>query len=173
MSQEGNNPNHTEHLSAGFARFGTPKAFSQFASKGLTAIELLIITSVAAIITVFAAPKFNKTVMPSEFDRAIEVTESFVDHARATARIYNADVLMRIEPDNLLGQQSITLIIPKMKRDPSMMEVEEEFLLPVGFRLFSNEGIIHFNPNGDIAEPTHTLVLSNEANHETHQLDLQ
>ena len=51
----------------------------------------------------------------SEFDLAIEITESFVDHARATARVYNTNVLMRIEPDNELGQQTITLIIPKIK----------------------------------------------------------
>lgn len=113
---------------------------------------------------------FSKTVLPTEFDTAIEITESFIDHARATARVYNADVLVRIEPDNALGQQAITLTIPKMKRDPTMEEVTEEFLLPAGVRLVSDEGIIHFNSKGEIAEPSHTLVLFSETFDESRQL---
>lgn len=42
----------------------------------LTVIELLIITSVVAIITVFAVPMLSDAQIPSDFKRAIDITES-------------------------------------------------------------------------------------------------
>lgn len=169
LSQRGNIPNTAGCQPEGPVRPGNTQTYSAFISKGLTAIELAIITSVVAVIAVFLSPLFSKTVMETDFDLAIEITESFVDHARATARVYNADVFMRIEPDNALGQQAITLIIPKMQKAPALMEVKEQFLLPAGVRLFSDNGIIHFKPNGEIVQPDQTMVLFNEAHDESRQ----
>jgi Tfp pilus assembly protein FimT len=134
---------------------------SRFGSTGLTAIELLIIISFVAVISVMVSPFFNKSHITQDFDLAIEITESFVTHARATARVYNTDVFMYIGPDNVYGQQAITLIVPGLKKDPSMVEVKEEFFLPAGVRLFSDDGVIHFNPDGEIESPTHNMVLLN------------
>lgn len=129
--------------------------------EGLTAIELLIITSVVAIVLIIAAPVLSKAAKPSDVDLAVQNTESFINHARATARVYKTDVLMRIAPSDYPGQQAIKLTIPEMKKDASMNEVEEEFLLPEGVRLLSVGETIHFKSDGEIGPPARTLVLYN------------
>ena len=45
-------------------------------AKGLTAIELLIIISIVALIVAFAAPMIKTMSSKSEFEQAIEITES-------------------------------------------------------------------------------------------------
>ena len=55
-------------------------------AKGLTAIELLIIISIVALLVAFAAPLIKTMSSKSEFEQAIEITEASVKHARWTAR---------------------------------------------------------------------------------------
>jgi len=85
--------------------------------KGLTAIELLIIISIVALVVAFAAPMMKAMSPKSEFEQAIEITEASVEQARWTARFYKAEVFLRLETDENREQHSITLSVPKMQKD--------------------------------------------------------
>ncbi len=143
-----------------------------YPQKGLTAIELLIITSVVAIATVFAAPMISNAVLPSGFKEGIEITESSVQQARQTARYYKTDVLMRVGEEDPQDRQVITLLIPRMQQTKAMNEVEVKFILPAGVRVISREQVIHFKPNGEVEQPSETLTILDQVQNKSRQLAL-
>jgi len=138
--------------------------------KGLTAIELLIIISIIALIVAFAAPMMKAMSSKSEFEQAIEITEASVEQARWTARFYHAEVLLSLETDENQEQHSITLSVPKMRKDLVLNEVKERFPLPVGIQIASDDTIIRFDPTGKVESPTQILISSNQAEYKSHQL---
>jgi len=131
--------------------------------KGLTAIELLIIMSIVALVVTFAVPVIIVMSPKSEFEQAIEITEESVAEARRTARFYRAEVLLHLETDENQKQQSITLSVPKMQKDLVLNEVKEKFPLPIGIQIVSDDTIIRFDPTGEVEIPSHILVSSNQA----------
>jgi len=136
--------------------------------KGLTAIELLIMISIFAVIVIFAAPRFSNS--NSEFVQAIKITESTVDQARKTARYYRTDVLMQLETDEQRSQQSLTLSIPKMQSNEVLNEVEEKFPLPPGIQVINEGGAIRFDQKGELETPAQLLFVSERQEDESHQL---
>ena len=139
-------------------------------AKGLTAIELLIIISIVALVVAFAAPMIKTMSSKSEFEQAIEITEASVEQARWTARFYKTEVLLRLETGENQKQHSITLSVPQMQKDLVLNEVKEEFPLPIGIQLVSDDTIIRFDPAGQVELPAHILVSSNQAEYKSHQL---
>jgi Tfp pilus assembly protein FimT len=140
--------------------------------KGLTAIELLIIASVVAIIAVFASPIISDAVLPSGFKEGIEITESSVEQARQTARFYKTDVLMRVGEEVEQDRQVLTLVIPRMQKTMAMNEVQVKFILPAGVRVVSHEKVIHFMPNGEVEQPSESLTVLDQIQHRSRQLAL-
>ena len=138
------------------------------AAKGLTAIELLIIVSVVGVLVIFTAPLLNGS--KSEFDQAIKITESTVEQARQTARFYKTDVLMRLETDEQKNRQSITLAIPRMNSQQVLNEVKEEFQLPDGIQVVSEDRVFHFDAHGEIAIPAQLLFVSDRMKDQSRQL---
>jgi len=137
---------------------------------GLTAIELLIIISIFAIVSIFAAPLLSKVAFPSDFQEAIKITESSVEHARHTARLYKTDVFLRFDSSEDDQRVVISLSIPMMRRHKTLIDVGEEFQLPAGIRVVSDEQVIHFNREGDVELPAHNLLVYNEAKDKNHLL---
>lgn len=138
--------------------------------KGLTAIELLIIISIVALVVAFATPMIKTLSSKSEFEQAIEITEASVKHARWTARFYKTEVLLRLEADENQQQHAITLSVPKMQQDLVLNEVKERFPLPIGIQIVSDDTIIRFDPTGQVKLPAHILLSSNQAEYKSHQL---
>lgn len=141
--------------------------------KGLSAIELLIIASIVALVAVFATPMLSKALFNSDVKEAIDIIESSVENARETARYYQTEVIMRIETDEEQEQFAITVSIPSMRKDETMIEVQEEILLPAGVRVFSDERIIQFNADGEVELPAHTLLVFNQARDKGRQLVIE
>lgn len=139
-------------------------------SKGLTAIELLIIISIVALVVVFAAPMMSVVSSKSEIEQAIETTEASVKQARWTARFYKTDVLLRLETDEKQKQHFITLSVPKMQKDFVLNEVEERFPLPKGIQIVSDNEIVRFDPTGAVELPAHFLISSNQEEYKSRQL---
>jgi prepilin-type N-terminal cleavage/methylation domain-containing protein len=139
-------------------------------AKGLTAIELLIVISIVALLVAFAAPMIKTMSPKSEFEQAIEITEASVEQARWTARFYKAEVLLRLETDENQKQHAITLSVPKMRKDLVLNEVKERFPLPTGIQIVSEDTVIIFDPNGEVELPAHLLISSNQAGYKSHQL---
>ena len=139
-------------------------------AKGLTAIELLIIISIVALVVTFAAPMIKTLSFKSEFEQAIEITEASVEQARWTARFYKTEVILQLETGENQKQHSIKLSVPQMQKDLVLNEVKEEFPLPIGIQLVSDDTIIRFDPAGQVELPAHILVSSNQAEHKSRQL---
>lgn len=140
------------------------------AMKGLTAIELLIVTSIIAVIAVFAAPVLSSVFFESDLDKAEEITEESIKKARIAARFYNSDVTMRISASGELARHGITITIPRAGKDPLLGKVKEEFSLPVTVRVMSGDMLINFNSDGEVDFPTMVMMSTNEGNHERRQL---
>jgi Tfp pilus assembly protein FimT len=136
--------------------------------KGLTAIELLIIVSVVAVLVIFTAPLLSGS--KSDFDQAVKITESTVEQARQTARFYKTNVLIRLETDEQKNHQSITLSIPRIKSQSVLNEVTEEFQLPEGIQVISEDQVIHFDERGEIAIPAQLLFVSDRLKDQSRQL---
>ncbi|MCJ7814823.1 MAG: hypothetical protein MUP31_02100, partial [Xanthomonadales bacterium] len=134
------------------------------------AIELLIITSVVAIVAVFATPILSNALFPSDFQRAIDITESSVEQARVTARYYKTDVLMQVQEEDEQDRQAITLVIPTMQTNANMNEVKVVFLLPAGVRVVTTEQVIRFNPDGEIELPAQTMTFLDPIHDKSQQL---
>jgi Tfp pilus assembly protein FimT len=138
------------------------------AEKGVTALELLMTAGVVAILVAFAAPLVSSLISKSELEQAIEITESSVKQARATARLYKTDVLMRLELDEQKKLQYIVISVPALQRDHSLNEVKDEINLPPGFQALIDGETIHFDPSGEVEMPVVVTVVSNQADIASH-----
>jgi len=141
--------------------------------KGLTAIELLIIASIVALVAVFATPMLSKAVFTTDVGTAIEIIESSIDSARETARFYQTGVEMRIENNEEQERVAITVTIPMMQGDTALNEVQEQFLLPAGVRVLSDKRVIQFDADGAVDQPAHTLLVLNRAEDKGRQLVIE
>ena len=142
-------------------------------AKGATALELLIIAGAIAVLTAFASTVVDYAKPKSELEQAITITDSSVQHARKTARLYKTDVTMRLVVTDHDKQQTIVLSFPKMQKDPVLNEVKETFVLPPGIQIVIDGEIVHFEPDGEVALPGQILVLSNHAENISHQFVIE
>ena len=128
--------------------------------KGLTAIELLIITSIIALIVVFATPMMNSVFAESDLDSAVEITEQSIHKARVAARLYDTYVVMRVEADQDMNPHSITILMPGKDTDELLGEWKEEFVLPDSVRIVSGNMLINFDAEGKVDFPAKLLIAS-------------
>jgi hypothetical protein len=142
-------------------------------AKGASALELLIIAGAIAVLVAFASTIADFAKPKSELEQAITITESSVQLARKTARLYKTDVIMRLVVKDHEKQQSIVLSFPKMQKDPVLNEVKEEFVLPPGIQIVIDGEIVHFEPDGEVELPGQILVLSNQAENISHQFVIE
>lgn len=129
--------------------------------KGITAIELLIIASIVALVAVFATPMLSNAIFRSEFQEAVNITEASIDRARETAKFYKTDVVLQFGNGEEVQQNIIKLTIPELQKDETMNEVSEEFRLPAGTQLYSERPTVQFNAEGELESPAFTVVLYN------------
>jgi len=142
-------------------------------AKGASALELLIIAGAIAVLVAFASTIVDFAKPKSELEQAITITESSVQLARKTARLYKTDVIMRLVVKDHEKQQSIVLSFPNLQKDPVLNEVKEEFVLPPGIQIVIDGEIVHFEPDGEVELPGQILVLSNQAENISHQFVIE
>ena len=127
--------------------------------QGITAIELLIVVSVLAILVVFAAPVVSSAFWTSEVDEAVKVAEKSVREARTLARLYQTNVVVRIESDE--GQRpSITVTVPSRHKDIDVGEVRDEVALPGDVEVLGGDVMVQFNPAGEVDLPAMVMLAS-------------
>lgn len=137
---------------------------------GLTAIELLIITSVVALIAVFATPMMSSVLFETDLDKAEKIAEESVKKARIAARFYKSDVTMRISASGELAHHGITITIPRAGKDQMLVEMKEEFPLPGTVKVVSGDMLINFNSDGEVDYPIMVLMATKEGNFERREL---
>jgi Tfp pilus assembly protein FimT len=128
--------------------------------RGLTAIELLIYTSILALITVFAAPMMSSVLLESDLDKAEEITEESIQKARVSARLYGSDVTLRITASGEQARHGITVSIPRAGQDTTLGVLTKEYALPVTVRVVSGDTLVMFNPDGGVNSPTTVMLAS-------------
>jgi prepilin-type N-terminal cleavage/methylation domain-containing protein len=149
------------------------KTLKKATMKGLTAIELLIVTSIIALIAVFATPMMTSVFYETELDKAVEITEDSVEKARRAARLYKTDVTMRIRADENLKQHSITITIPRTTQEQLLNDMQEVFLLPDSIRVVSGNMLIQFDSKGKVDFPAMVMMASNQGEFERTKMVIQ
>lgn len=143
------------------------------AQNGLTAIELLIITSIIALITVFATPMMSSVFFETELEKAAKITGKSIEKARVAARFYDTDIQMRIEADGNLSRHAITLSIPRSNQEMMLNEIREVFPLPDTVRVVSGDMLILFNSEGEVDYPALLTLTSTEGDFEREQIMIE
>ena len=141
--------------------------------KGLTAIELLIITSIIALIVVFATPMMSSVFFESDLDKAAEITDESINKARLAARFYKSKVEMRFNADGELVHHGITISRPRGGKEQLLSEVIQEFPLPVTIRIVSGDMLVNFDANGEVDIPAMVLIASNKGEFERRELIIE
>ena len=142
-------------------------------AQGLTAIELLILISIAALIIVFALPMMSSAIWKTERDQAIEITEESVKQARTAARFYKTDVLMRLEDGQMDQRPHITLSVPRQQKDILMDDVKANVALPEGIRFVNGDLVVQFNADGQVDLPVMVMMASHHDEEEIHSLMIE
>lgn len=143
------------------------------AMKGLTAIELLIITSIIALIAVFATPMMSSVFFETELEKAARITEKSIEKARVAARFYDTNVQMRIEADGNLARHSIIVSIPRSNQEKMLAEIQEVFPLPDTVRVVSGDTLIQFNSEGEVDSPAMLTMASTEGDFDRDQIMIE
>lgn len=142
-------------------------------AQGLTAIELLILISIAALIIVFALPMMSSAIWKTELDQAIEITEESVEQARTTARFYKTSVLMRLETGETDQLPHITLSVPRQQEDILMENIKANVALPEGIRFVNGDMMVQFNADGEVDLPVMIMMASHQDGAEIHSLKIE
>ena len=108
-----------------------------------------------------------------ELEEAVELMESCVQHARQRARIYNTEVEMRLELNDVEQRYSIILSVPPMQQEYQLVDANEKFVFPAGVHLISDETIIRFESTGAVEIPTMVTLVSNQAEEINHFLMIE
>ena len=138
-------------------------------SRGCTAIELLIVASILALVIAFSVPMVNSAKHQSKVEDALKITQDSVKQARRKARFYQTDVLLHIESGETERPNAIKLTLPKLRQDPALNDYGEEFSLPEGVDVISGDAVIRFDPNGIVDWPA-TVVLASDQSEDMSQL---
>jgi prepilin-type N-terminal cleavage/methylation domain-containing protein len=131
-------------------------------TKGLTAIELLIVTSVIAVIAVFATPMMSSVFLETDLDKAVKITQDSIDKARISARLYNTSVFMTIGTIETSPGHAIKVLIPQKDKQQVLNDMEHIFPLPESVRVVSGDMLIQFDSNGQVDFPAMLLLASSD-----------
>jgi prepilin-type N-terminal cleavage/methylation domain-containing protein len=128
-------------------------------ARGLTAIELLIVLSIIAMLAVFGVPMLQATAWKSELNEAADITEKTVGKARTMARLYKTEVVVRIE--EIEDQPpTIMLSMPRKGQGTTMGDINEKTQFSNAVRLQNGRLMMEFDANGEIDFPTTLLLVS-------------
>ena len=128
-------------------------------TRGLTAIELLIVISILGLLAVFGIPMMSSTIWATDLDQAKKITEETVDQARTMARLYKTDVVVRLESDED-QPPVIKLSMSRSRQDSVLGEISEEFELPGEVKFLNGDLMMQFDAEGNIAFPAMVTIAS-------------
>lgn len=128
-------------------------------TRGLTAIELLIVISILGLLAVFGIPMMSSTIWATDLDQAKKITEETVDQARTMARLYKTDVVVRLESDED-QPPVIKLSMSRSRQDSVLGEISEEFELPGEVKFLNGDLMMQFDAEGNIDFPAMVTIAS-------------
>ncbi len=128
--------------------------------RGITAVEILIVLGMVAVIMSFFANTFTRSVSKGDLVVAVEGLNFSVQSARNMARQLETDVIMHLHtgPDNT--KHSIDFSYPNRSESLSSENLLQEFVLPADIRLMADVAVIHFDARGLVDTPASLLLIS-------------
>jgi len=128
--------------------------------RGITAVEILIVLGMMAVIMTFFANSFTRTTNRADLLLAVESVTFLAQSARNTARELETDVLMNVNTGVDGASSSIDFSYPNRSESLGSGNLLQEFVLPADIRLLTDESVIHFDARGLVVNPTSLLLIS-------------
>lgn len=130
-------------------------------SRGVTLVEILLVTGLLAILVSFAVPSVGNATARAELKAAMEEVQYSIDAARDLARMTESSVAVTIESGFAGELQSITFsraTAGAAGRGPDI----QDYRLPAGIRLVSDHDRYVFDARGLALQPGRILLLAAE-----------
>lgn len=131
--------------------------------RGVTAVEILIVLGMVAVIVTFFANTFTRTVNKGDLLVAAEGLSFSVQSARNMARTLETDVLMHLNVAPGASNHSIVFSYPNRNESLTGENLLQEFVLPADIRMMTDVSAIHFDARGLVETPAN-LLLTSQAN---------
>jgi len=131
--------------------------------RGITAVEILIVLGMLAVIMTFFANSFTRTTSQADLLIAVEGVNFSVQSARNTARELETEVLMHLNTGQAGGSHSIGFSYPNRNEALSSENLLQEFVLPADIRMMADDPVIAFDARGLVEKPTSLLLVSQSA----------
>jgi len=128
--------------------------------RGITAVEILIVLGMMAVIMTFFANTFTRTTNRADLLLAVESVTFMAQSARNMARELETDVLMHVNTGVDGSNSSIDFSYPERSESLNSENLLQEFVLPSDIRLLTDESVIHFDARGLVVNPTSLLLIS-------------
>ncbi len=129
-------------------------------TRGITAVEILIVLGMLAVIMTFFANSFSRATNRADLLVAVEGVNFSVQSARSMARELETEVLMHLNTSSTGENHSIEFSYPNRNQSLGSGNLLQEFVLPADIRLMTDESVIHFDARGLVEKPTRLLLIS-------------
>lgn len=128
--------------------------------RGITAVEILIVLGMMAVIMTFFANSFTRATNKADLLVAVEGVNFSVRSARNMARELETEVFMHLNTAKKDENHSIKFSYPNRNESLSSANLLQEFVLPADIKLVTDESVISFDARGLVEKPTSLLLIS-------------
>ena len=128
-------------------------------SKGITLIEILMVTGLLVVLLSFAVPSFSGATIKAEMSSAVENVRYSVQMAQKVARTTESSVVMNISRDAPDSAQAITFASPGKNGTRNNLQIQD-FRIPDDFELVSDHDSFVFDNRGVVKEPGSITLVS-------------
>jgi prepilin-type N-terminal cleavage/methylation domain-containing protein len=143
-----------------------------YRSKGVTLIEILMVVGVLVILLSFAMPSVSDAAIKAEMSAATENVQYSLQMARKAARRTESEWTMHVSPALENSAQSITFTSSGGSVNSQGIQLQD-FTLPGGIALVSNQDSFVFNGRGLVQNPGRILLVSREDENVTTVIEIQ
>jgi Tfp pilus assembly protein FimT len=141
-------------------------------SKGITLIEILLVTGLLVILLSFAIPSISSATTRAEMDSTFENVQYSLQMARKVARTTESPVVMNISPATEGTAQTITFTSPGTNGRGNSLSIQD-FSIPDTVVLVSDQDSFAFDRRGLVENPGKVLLLSKVDENVTSTIDVQ
>ena len=141
-------------------------------SKGITLIEILLVTGLMVILLSFAIPSISGATIKAEMDSTYENVQYSVQMARKVARTTESAVVMNISPATQDTAQKITFTSPGKNGKGSNLQIQD-FSIPENVALVSDHHSFAFDERGLVENPGQVMLVSKVDETVTTTMDVQ
>lgn len=128
--------------------------------RGITAVEILIVLGMIAVVTTFFANSFTRATNKADLWVAVEGVNLSVESARSMARQLETEVLMHLNTETEGESHTIAFSFPDRNEALDSGNLLQEFVLPPDIKLMADDSVISFDARGLVEKPISLLFVS-------------